>query len=91
MSRQGRHKPGKVSIGIYIEEDKRALLAYLVDVSGMTATDIIMEGVAAKAQALGIMKDGKVLPEHKAAIELIQEAYRIKPKKGQNKTHKEDK
>lgn len=77
MSRQGKHKQGKVSVGIYIDEDKRALLAYLVDLSGMTATDIIMEGVLAKAQALGVMKGGEVLPEHRAPISVIKAAYRM--------------
>lgn len=82
MNRQGKHKPGKVSIGIYIEEDKRALLAYLVDLTGMTATDIIMEGVMAKAKSQGIFdKDGKILPEHQAAINVIVEAYRMTPKR----------
>ena len=81
MSRQGKHKKGKVSVGIYIEEDKRALLAYLVDVSGMTATDIIMEGVMAKAKALGIIKDGEILPKHLAAINVIIAAYRSARKK----------
>lgn len=76
MSRQGKHKPGKVSVGIYIEEDKRALLAYIVDLSGMTATDIIMEGVIAKAQSLGVVKDGRILPQHKNAIRVIMESYK---------------
>ena len=76
MSRQGQHKPGKVSVGIYIDEEKRALLAYLVDLSGMTATDIIMEGIRAKAQSLGVMKDDKVLPEHAPAIQVIMASYK---------------
>ena len=84
-SRQGKHKPGKVSVGIYIEEEKRALLAYIVDLSGMTATDIIMEGVIAKAQALGVMKDGQVLPRHKKAIEVIMGSYKQPKTKGAKK------
>ena len=73
--RKGKHKPGKVSVGIYIDEEKRALLAYIVDLSGMTATDIIMEGVIAKAQSLGVMRGGEILPKHRAAVALIMEAY----------------
>lgn len=89
MSRQGRHKPGKVSIGIYIEEEKRALLAYLVDLTGMTATDIIMEGVMAKAKTQGIFDDaGKILPEHQAAINVIVEAYRMEPTKRKSTSKK---
>lgn len=78
MSRQGKHRDGKVSVGIYIEEEKRALLAYLVDLTGQTATDIIMEGVAAKARALGVMENGKIKPEHEAAIQVIMAAYHTK-------------
>ena len=85
MSRQGKHRPGKVSIGIYVEEEKRALLAYIVDLSGMTATDIIMEGVLAKARSLGVIKDGHVLPRHKKAIEVIMEAYRQPKRTGAKK------
>lgn len=85
MSRQGKHKKGKVSVGIYIDENKRALLTYLVDLSGMTATDIIMEGVMSKAQALGVMRGGKIKQEHKAAIEVIMAAYRRMHKKGDKK------
>ena len=84
MSRQGKHKEGKVSVGLYIDEDRRALLAYIVDVSGMTATDIIMEGIVSKAQALGIMSNGQILPQHLPAIELIKAAYRTK-RKGRGK------
>lgn len=79
MSRQGKHREGKVSVGIYVDEDKRALIAYLVDQTGMTATDIIMEGVMAKARAVGLFDTrGKLKPEHAAAIEVIVESYRMK-------------
>ena len=89
MSRQGKHKRGKVSVGIYIEEEKRALLAYLVDLSGQTATDIIMEGVMAKAKALGVMTtNNEILPEHAAAINVIMAAYQV-AKTRKTKTTKE--
>lgn len=73
-TRQGMHKEGKSSIGIYVEDDFRALLSFVVDQSGETATSIIMEGVRSKATALGIMKDNEVLPKYRAAIEVIKEA-----------------
>lgn len=78
MSRQGKHKPGKVSVGIYIEERQRALLAYLVDITRQTATDIIMDGIRAKAEALGVMRDGVIQPEHERQVELIMIAYKMK-------------
>ena len=42
---------------------------------GETATDIIMDGVRARATALGIMRNDKVLPKYLPAIELIKEAF----------------
>lgn len=78
MGRQGKHKEGKVSVGLYVDEDFRALLAFVVDQSGETATDIIMAGVRAKATELGIMKNGKVLNKYLPAIQLIKETYATK-------------
>jgi hypothetical protein len=75
MSRQGKHKEGKVSIGIYVDEDFRALLALVVDQSGETATDVIMDGVRAKATSLGILKDGVIVEEYRPSFELIKAAY----------------
>jgi hypothetical protein len=75
MSRQGKHRIGKVSIGLYVDEDFRALLALVVDQSGETATDIMMEGVRQKATNLGILKNGEVAEEYKEAIEIIKAVY----------------
>ena len=74
-TRMGKHKEGKSSIGLYVDDDFRALLAFLVDQTGETATNIIMDGVRARATALGIMKDDVVLPEFQPAIDIIKEAY----------------
>ena len=77
-TRQGKHKDGKSSIGLYVDDDFRALLAFLVDQTGETATDIIMDGVRARATALGIMVNDEVLPEFKPAIEIIKEGFALK-------------
>ena len=77
-SRQGKHREGKSSIGLYVDEDFRALLAFLVDQTGETATDIIMDGVRARATALGIMKNDKILPKYQPAINIIKEAFAVK-------------
>lgn len=74
-TRMGKHKIGKSSIGLYVDDDFRALLALVVDMSGQTATEIIMDGVRAKATALGIMENEEILPEFKAQIEIIKEAF----------------
>ena len=75
MGRQGKHKEGKVSIGLYVDEDFRALLALVVDLSGETATDVLMEGVREKATRLGILKDGKIVAKFQPAIDIIKTAY----------------
>lgn len=74
-TRMGKHKEGKSSIGLYVDDDFRALLALLVDQTGETATDIIMDGVRARATALGIMKDDKVADEYIPVIEVIKEGF----------------
>lgn len=79
-SRQGKHKPGKISIGFYVEEDFKALLALVVDQSGETATNIIMDGVRAKATALGIMENGQIKKQYLGAIEVIKQVFREKRK-----------
>lgn len=77
-TRQGKHKDGKSSIGLYVDDDFRALLAFLVDQTGETATDIIMDGVRARATALGIMVNDEVLPAFKPALEIIKEGFALK-------------
>lgn len=69
------HKEGKSSIGLYVDDDFRALLAFLVDQTGETATDIIMDGVRARATALGIMRNDVITPKYRPAIEIIKEAF----------------
>lgn len=77
-NRQGKHKESKVNIGLYVDEDFRALLALVVDQTGDTATNILMEGVRERATQIGIMANGAILPEYRPIIEVIKEAFRIK-------------
>ena len=75
--RAGKHRIDKVSIGFYATISFKALLAYVVDQSGETATDIMMEGVQAKARALGILDaDGNIANKHREAIKLIEAIFR---------------
>lgn len=74
-SRMGKHKEGKSSIGLYVDDDFRALLAFLVDLTGETATSIIMDGVRARATALGVMQNDEVLPKYIPAITVIKEGF----------------
>ena len=75
--RAGKHRADKVSIGFYATTAFKALLAYVVDQSGETATDIMMAGVQAKAKALGILDaNGNVVQKHREAIKLIEAVFK---------------
>ena len=85
MSRQGKHRVGKVSIGLYVDADFRALIALVAKQSGETATDIIMEGVRRKATDHGILKNGEISEEYKEAIKNIKAAYLKRNEKDEEK------
>ena len=75
--RAGKHREDKVSIGFYATTAFKALLAYVVDQSGETATDIMMAGVRAKARALGILdENGNIVRGHREAIKLIEAVFK---------------
>ncbi len=90
QSRMGKHKEGKFSLGIYVDDDFRALLALLVDMTGLTATDIIMDGVFAHATRLHVMENNEVLPEYQVAIQLLKEeiAHKRESRKSSKKGSK---
>lgn len=77
-NRMGKHREGKSSIGLYVDDDFRALLALLVDMTGETATGIIMDGVRVRATALGVMRNDQVVPEYIPQINIIKEAFATK-------------
>ena len=81
-SRMGKHKPSKVSIGMYVDEDFRALLALLVDVTGDTATDIMMDGVRQRAKQVGILTaSGMIAAKYQPAINVIKAVFAEKRRK----------
>lgn len=84
-SRNGKHKDGKVSIGMYVTEDFRALLALLVDLTGETATDIMMDGVRARARQVGVLTEsGNVSSEYIGSIAVIKAVFSQKKKGKRN-------
>lgn len=68
----GKHKEGKLSIGLYVDDDFRAVLALLVKMTGETATDIIMDGVRSRAAALGVVVNGDVAKKHQRRVDAIK-------------------
>ena len=71
-SRMGKHRLGKSSIGLYVDDDFRALLALVSKVTGRTQTDLLMDGVKDRATALGIISDGKISPEFESSFDIVK-------------------
>ena len=79
--RNGKHKDGKVSIGMYVTEDFRAILSLLVDLTGETATDIMMDGVRRRAKQVGVLTEtGEVSPEYAGSVAVIKAVFSQKKK-----------
>lgn len=85
MSRQGKHRQGKVSIGFYVDDDFRALLVLVAKLTGETATDIMIDGVLQKARGLGIIKNGEISEEYREVIKNIKAAYLKRNEKDEEK------
>lgn len=77
-NRHGKHRDGLVSVGLYMDEDSRALLALVVDQTGDTVTNILMEGIRERATKVGIMQNGAVVPKFVPVLEVIKEAFRFR-------------
>lgn len=68
-NRKGKHKPGNVRIGIYVEPFRKAVATYLAKHLKMTMTDIIWIGIESVAKAHGILTvDGSVAAEYRDEI-----------------------
>ena len=73
-NRKGKHKPGKVRIGIYVEPRKKAIAVYIADRKNMSLTDVIWRGIESLALGMGVIdENGKITPEHKEALEVVEE------------------
>lgn len=73
-NRKGKHKPGKVRIGVYVEPRKKAIAVYIAERKNMSLTDVIWRGIESLALGMGVIDEhGKVTPEHKEALEVVEE------------------
>ena len=84
-SRSGKHRLDKSLVGFFADDDFRALLALVVDKSGETATEIMMDGVRRRATALGILKNGEIAKEYQSAFELVKAVFSQTRKNKENK------
>ena len=78
MSRQGKHKEGKTLLGAYVTPEFKALVIMTCDATGMSITDLLMDGVRRRAISEGIIDaEGNVVPERRDAYELVLETVKL--------------
>ena len=82
-TRKGKHKPGNVRIGLYLEPQKKAIAIYLAKRLGMSLTDVVWHGIETLAIGNGILtKDGKVSAAFRAEIAAATEIVKQSEVKG---------
>lgn len=73
-TRQGKHKEGKTLLGAYVTPEFKALVIMTCDATGMTITDLLMDGIRRRAQEAGIIDaNGDIMPKRREAYDLILE------------------
>ena len=84
-TRQGKHKEGKTLLGAYVTPEFKALVIMTCDATGMSITDLLMDGVRRRAISEGIIDaDGNIKPSRREVFELVLETVTLaaKAKKG---------
>lgn len=77
-SRQGKHKEGKTLLGAYVTPEFKALVIMTCDATGLSITDLLMDGIRRRAQSVGIIDaEGNIMPERKEAYELVLETVKL--------------
>lgn len=84
-SRQGKHKEMKTLFGAYVEPEVKALAVLTSDRLGISFTDIILNGLKNEATRAGLMHNGKIKPEHRAAFEATLEVVKARILEKKNK------
>lgn len=78
MSKQGRHKEGKTLLGAYVTPEFKALVIMTCDATGLSITDLLMDGIRRRALSVGIIdKQGHIKPERQEAFELVLETVKL--------------
>ena len=54
-TRQGKHAPGKTLLGAYVTPEFKALVIMTCDATGLSITDLLMDGIRRRAIAEGII------------------------------------
>lgn len=78
-SRNGKHKPGNVRMGIYVEPRRKAIALLTAKECDMTMTDVIWAGIESVAKGRGIL-DGngevtkKFSSQYLATLSIVEQA-----------------
>lgn len=77
-NRQGKHKEGKTLLGAYVTPEFKALVIMTCDATGLSITDLLMDGIRRRAQSVGIIDgQGNIKPERQEAYELVLETVKM--------------
>lgn len=77
-NRQGKHKEGKTLLGAYVTPEFKALVIMTCDATGLSITDLLMDGIRRRAQSVGIIDEqGNIKPERQDAYELVLETVKL--------------
>ena len=80
-SRQGKHKEGKTLLGAYVTPEFKALVIMTCDVTGLSITELLMDGIRRRALAEGIIDaKGNIKPNRREAYELVLETVKLSAK-----------
>lgn len=81
MSRKGKHKEGKTLLGAYVTPEFKALVIMTCDATGLSMTDLLMDGVRRRAIGEKIIdREGNILPERQEAFDLVLETVKLAAK-----------
>lgn len=80
-SRQGKHKEGKTLLGAYVTPEFKALVIMTCDATGLSITELLMDGIRRRAQSVGIIDgQGHIKPERQEAYDLVLETVKLAAK-----------
>lgn len=76
-SRHGKHREDKVNFGGMVTPEFKAFAQLVAAKSKCGLMELMLRGVNAVAESVGVMHDGKILPEYEDAIAAMAEVIRV--------------
>lgn len=77
MSRSGKHKRGKVRMGVYVEPFRKAVTILAARECNMSMTDVIWSGIESVAKTYGILDaNGRITPQFENQLHAVTETVK---------------